>query len=213
MPNSIIIDPDSGVMSSLMNYLFKKLDIKIKTVMPYNHQLLQVEHGIKSLSAILTKHLMDLGQMQPKYLPLATLAYNTFNTPNLANCSPYELAFGKKLKVLLDLATNSDIKVLGTFKDYCNLLNKRLQYLHKLLQDFKSKRLTMINKDRSLFQYKSGDLVYIISLLMSQLQTSSRKVAIKCVGSLVVYKIIDPHNYLLMTLDGKYLEVYLNIRD
>ena len=26
------------------------------------------------------------------------------------------------------------------------------------------------------------------------------------VGSLVVYKIIDPHNYLLMTLDGKLLQ-------
>ena len=28
---------------------------------------------------------------------------------------------------------------------------------------------------------------------------------IKYVGPLVVYKIIDPHNYLLMTLDGKIL--------
>ena len=28
---------------------------------------------------------------------------------------------------------------------------------------------------------------------------------IKYVGSIVVYKIIDPHNYLLMTLDGKLL--------
>ena len=34
-------------MSSLMNYLFNKLDIKIKTVTPYNHQSLQAEHGIK----------------------------------------------------------------------------------------------------------------------------------------------------------------------
>ena len=65
-------------MSSLMNYLFKKLDIKIKTVAPYNHQLLQAEHEIKSLSAILTKHLMNLGEMWPKYLPFATFAYNTF---------------------------------------------------------------------------------------------------------------------------------------
>ena len=39
-------------MSLLMNYLFKKLNIKIKTVAPYNHQLLQVEHGIKSLSTV-----------------------------------------------------------------------------------------------------------------------------------------------------------------
>ena len=29
---------------------------------------------------------------------------------------------------------------------------------------------------------------------------------IKYVGPVVVYKIIDPHNYLLMTLDGKILQ-------
>ena len=97
------------------------------------------------------------------------------------------------------------MKVSGTFTDHYTLLNKRLLYLHKLLHDFKSKRLAMINMDRNFFQYNSGDLVYIISPLMSQVQTSSRKVAIKYVGALVVYKIIDPHNYLLMTLDGKIL--------
>ena len=76
-----------------MTYLFKKLDIKIKTVVPYNHLSLQAEHGIKSLSTILTKHLTSLGQMWPKYLPLATFTYNTFNTPKLANFSPYKLVF------------------------------------------------------------------------------------------------------------------------
>ena len=166
---------------------------------PYNHQLLQAEHGIKSLSTILTKQLTDLSQMWPKYLPLASLAYNNFNSPNLGNYSPYELVFSRKLKLLLDVETNPDIKVSGTCKDYYTLLNKRLQYLYKLLQDFKSKRLAVINKDRNLFQYNSGDLVYMISLLTSQLQTSSRKVSIKYVGPFVVYKIIDPHNYLLMT--------------
>ena len=67
----------------------------------------------------------NLGQMWPKYLPLATFAYNTFNTPNLANFSPYELLFGRKLKLLLNLETLPDIKVSGTYKDYYNLLNKR----------------------------------------------------------------------------------------
>ena len=89
IPNCIIMDQDSAFMSSLMNYLFSKFNIKIKTVAPYNHQSLQAEHGIKSLSTILTKHLTNLGQMWPKYLSLATFAYNTFNTPNLANYSPY----------------------------------------------------------------------------------------------------------------------------
>ena len=59
----------------------------------------------------------------------------------------------------------------------------------------------MINKDRENLQYKGGDLVYIISSFTSQLWTASQKVAIKYVGPVVVYKIIDPHNYLIMTLD------------
>ena len=90
IPNCIIMDQDSAFMSSLMNYLFCKFNIKIKTVAPYNHQLLQTEHRIKSLSTILTKHLTNLDYMWSKYLLLATFTYNTFNTPNLANYSPYE---------------------------------------------------------------------------------------------------------------------------
>ena len=71
----------------------------------------------------------------------------------------------------------------------------------------------MINKDRGFFQFKSGDLIYIISLLTSQLHTASCKVAIKYIGPVVIYKIIDPHNYLLMTLDGKILRgLYENKR-
>ena len=67
------------------------------------------------------------------------------------------------------------------------------------------KRLALINKDREDFQYNSRDLVYIILPLTSQLRITSRKVSIKYVGALVVYKLIDPHNYLLITLDGKLL--------
>ena len=151
------------------------------------------------------KHLTSLGQMWPKYLPLATFAYNTFNTSNLTNNSMFELVFGRKPKLILNLETMPDVKVSGTFKGYYNLLNKRLKYFHKSLQDFKSKRLAMINKDRRFFQYNSGDLVYIISPITSQLCTTSRKVMIKYVGPVVLYKIINAHNYLLMTLDGKTL--------
>ena len=156
-------------MSSLMNYLFNKFTITIKTVAPYNHQSLQAEHGIKSLSTILTKHLTNLGQMWLKYLLLATFTYSTFNSPNLANFSPYELVFGRKPKILLNLQSTPDIKVTCTFQEYFELLNNRLKYLHVILQNFKLKRLAMTNKDREFFQYNSEDLVHIISPLTSQL--------------------------------------------
>ena len=123
------MDQDSAFMSSLMNYLLSKINIKIRTVAPYNHQSLQAEHGIKSLSNILTKHLTNLGQMWPKYLSLATFAYNTFNTPNLGYYSPYELTFGRKLRPLINLDSIPDIKVSGTFREYYEVLNKRIKYL------------------------------------------------------------------------------------
>ena len=47
--------------------------------------------------------------------------------------------------------------------------------------------------------------MYLISPLTSQLRTASRNIMVKYIGPLVVYKIVDLHNYLLMTLDGKLL--------
>ena len=138
-PEYMIMDQDSTVMSTLMNYLFKRLGIKIKTVGPYNHQSLQAEHGIKSLSTILTKYLMGQGQNRNKHLCLATFAYKTFNTPNLCNHSVFELIYGRQPRILLDLETDPNIKVSGTYWDYCTLLNKRLHYLQNVLQNFQTK--------------------------------------------------------------------------
>ena len=138
-------------MSSLMNCLFNKFNITMKTAAPYNRQSLQAKHRIKSLSTILTKQLTNLGQMWLKYLSLAMFAYNTFNSPSIVNYSPYILLFGRKPKILINFETALGIKVSSTFKDYHTLLNKRLKYLHDLLHNFKAKRIAMINKDRDSF--------------------------------------------------------------
>ena len=92
-----------------------------------------------------------------------------------------------KPRSLLNLDSNPDIKVSGTFTEYYELLDKRLKYLHDILLDITSKRLAMINKNRALFQYKCRDFVYIISPLTSQLWTASHKVTIKYVGPVVIY--------------------------
>ena len=126
IPEYNVMDQDSAFMSLLMTYLQNKFNIKIRTVVPYNHQSLQAKHGIKSLSDILTKDLTNLGQMWPKYLSLATFIYNTFNTPN-------ELTFGRKPRPLINLDSNPDIKISETFKEYYEFLNKRIKYLQDIL--------------------------------------------------------------------------------
>ena len=66
IPKCEIMDQDSAFMSTIMNYLFKRLNIKVKTVVPYNHQSLQAEHGIKSLTLILHRQNKDrCGQIFP----------------------------------------------------------------------------------------------------------------------------------------------------
>ena len=102
-------------------------------------------------------------QMWPKYLPLPALTHNSFNSPNLANYSPYELTFGRKPKILIDIETDPDIKVSGNFTEYSKLLEKTIENLQNKSQQFKSKHLANC-KD---YQYNSGDLVYIISPLTS----------------------------------------------
>ena len=140
-------------------------------------------------------------------------AYNTFHSPNLGNYSPFELTLGKKPRILLNLETDPDTRISGIYKDYHTLLTKRLKYIQNTLQNFKAKCIALINKDREYFQCNPGDLVYLISPLTTQLRTNSRKVLIKYVGPLVIYKIIDPHNYLLMTMDGQLMRGLFEQKD
>ena len=60
----------------------------------------------------------------------------------------------------------------------------------------------MLNKETEFFQYKSETLVYIIMPLTSQCRSPSRKVSVKYVGPVIIYKIIDPKSLQLCTLDG-----------
>ena len=52
-PTHIVCDQDPAFTSSLMEAFVTQLNIKVILVSPTNHQLLQAEHGIKSLSGLL----------------------------------------------------------------------------------------------------------------------------------------------------------------
>ena len=67
----------------------------------------------------------------------------------------------RKPKILLDLETDPDIKISGTFTEYYTLLNKRLKYLQDILQQFESTHLVMMNKNHEDFLYNSRDLCHI----------------------------------------------------
>ena len=76
--------------------------------------------------------------------------------------------------MLLNTETNPEIRVSTNFKEYYELLNKRIKYLQDLLFNFKSRRLAMINQNNENLQYRGGELVYIMLPLTSQLRTNSK---------------------------------------
>ena len=56
-----------------------------------------------------------------------------FSTQHIGNYSPYELVFGRKPKLLLDLEMDPDIKVSVSYKEYYKRLEQRLKYFQKVL--------------------------------------------------------------------------------
>ena len=68
---------------------------------------MQAEHGIKSLSRLLVKHLSEAWSWH-SLLPYAMISYNAYSTPNLDSLSPYELVLGHKMKISHELETKPE---------------------------------------------------------------------------------------------------------
>ena len=208
VPMRIICDQDPAFMSSLCQWFFKAYGIQLVTVSPTNHKSLQAEHGIKSLSNILMKHLSGLGDDLHLYIRPAMLTYNTYNTPNLDNLSPFELALGRKPILVPKLENVPHIPITGTFAKAKQVLEKKLKYLRERLQKFRDNRLALQNKDKEFHGYTVGQIVYMYHPRGSLLQTASKKIKCEFVGPLAIYKCVSPNQFLLMSLDG-YLYPFL----
>ena len=184
-----------------MEAFVTQLNIKVILVSPTNHQSLQAEHGIKSLSGLLVKHLSKVWSWH-SVLPFSMVCYNGYSSPNLDGYSPYELVFGHKMTLSQDLEMKVDMVVSGTFRDYYEKLKKNLQYMGERLQKFRSQRLDLLNKDREYQAFEVGQIVYMYQARGSIIETGSRKIRCNYVGPLVIFKAIGPNQFLLMSLDG-----------
>ena len=160
------------------------------------------EHGIKSLANILMKHLTGLGDNWPSYCKPAMLSYNSYATPNLDNLSPFEIAIGRKATLAPKFEHKPRIPITGTHKEAKEKLQEKLAYFRKRLEDFRSNRMAIMNKDRQPHGFTVGQIVYMYNPGGGKLQTGSRKIQCHFVGPLAIYKCISPNQFLLMSLDG-----------
>ena len=198
-PTHLVCDQDPAFTLSLMEAFVTQFNIKVILVSPTNHQSLQAEHGIKSLSGLLVKHLSTVWSWH-SVLPYSMLCYNGYSSPNLNGYSPYELVFGHKMNLSHELEIKVDKVVSGTFKDYYEKL-KNLQYVGERLQKFRSQRLDLLSKDREYQAFEVGQIVYLYQARGSIVETGSRKIKCNYIGPLIIFKAVGPNQFLLMSLD------------
>ena len=195
-PTHIICDQNPAFTLSPMEAFVTQLIILVS---PTN-QSLQAEHGIKSLSGLLVKHLSTVWSWH-SMLPYSMLCYNGYSSPNLNGYIPYELVFGHKMTLSHELEIKVDTVVSGTFKDYYAKLKKNLQYMGERLQKFRSQRLDLLSKDREYQAFEVGQIVYMFQARGSVVETGSRKIRYNYIGPLVIFKAVGPNQFLLMSLD------------
>ena len=70
------------------------------------------------------------------------------------------------------------------------------------LQKFRSQGLDLLNKDREYQAFEVGQIVCMYQARGSVIETGSRKTKCNYIGPLVIFKAVDPNEFLLMSLDG-----------
>ena len=201
-PTHIMCDQDTSFSSSLMEAFTEKLNIRMIMVSTTNHKSLLAEHGIKSLSNLLVKHLSGLWSWY-NCLPYAMLCYNSYSTPNLDTYSPYELVFGHKMRLNPKLELEPQAVVTGHFHTYYEKLKKSLSYMRDRLQRFRSARTDLWNRNKVPHAFEAGQIVYLYQAKGTIVHTGSRKIACYFVGPLVIYKAVSPNQFILMSLSGQ----------
>ena len=169
---------------------------------------LLAEHGIKSLSTLLVKHLFEVW-LWSNCLPSTMLCCNSYNIPNLDGIGPYKIVFGHKAILSHDLEIKPDVILSGIFKTYYENLEGNLDCPCSRLQKFRSERKNLLNRYKQYHLFQVGQMVYIYKAKGTIINTGSRKKAYYFVGSLVINRAIGPNQILLMSLTGQIYPVLL----
>ena len=93
------------------------------------------------------------------------------------------------------------IPITGTHAKAKEQLQEKLAYFRKRLEDFRSNRMAIMNKDRKPHGFTVGQIVYMYNPSGGKLQAGSRKIQCHFVGPPAIYKCISPNQFLLMSLD------------
>ena len=189
------------------------LNCRLKVISPYNHGNSKVERQIKTVSDIIVKHLWDKGQMWPQFVTTAAYAMNTFASEALNGFSPFQLVFIHDPPDLTSFSFPKIDTIPVMYREYYNLLLAKAQMVGRLLLDWRTQQaLEFENRNQQFTKeeiFEDEQMVYLLALHSSALQTSTTKFQQDFIGPLFIDTALYKTHYRLkdansLLLDGTF---------
>ena len=179
------------------------LNCRFKVISPYNHGSSKCERQIRMISEIIMKHLWDKGQMWPLFTMTVAYAMITFASGALSGLSPFQLVF------LRDPFPKIDT-IPVKYREYYNLLLVRAQLVGNLLLEWRTKQAleyeSRAKKFRNDETFQDNQMVYLLALHASALQTNTTKFKQDFIGPLFIDTALDKTHYRLKDMTGLLLD-------
>ena len=184
------------------------LNCRLKVISSYNHGSSKCKRQIRTISEIIMKYLWDKGQMWPLFATTAAFAMNTFASEALIGFSPFQLVFLRDPPDLTSLSFPKIDTIPVKHREYYNLLLARAQLIGRLLLEWRTKQVLEYENRAKRYEetFKDNQMVYLLALHASALQTNSTKFKQDFIGPLFIDTALDKMHYRLEDVTGLLLD-------
>ena len=212
-PRKIICDEATEFSSAIIQAILCMLNCRLKVISPYNHGSSKCERQIQMISEIIMEHLWDKGQMWPLFIMTAAYTMNTFASEALSGLSPFQLVFLRDPHDLTSLSFPKIDTIPVKHREYYNLLLARAQLVGNLLLEWRTKQALEYESRAKKFGneeiFQDNQMVYLLALHASALQTNTTKFKQDFIGPLFIDTALNKTHYRLtdaigLLLDGMY---------
>ena len=156
------------------------------------------------------KHLWDKGQMWPLFTTTAAYAMNTFASEALSGLSPFQLVFLRDPPDLTSLSFPKIDTIPVKHREYYNLLLARAQLVGNMLLEWRTKQALEYKSKAKKFRneeiFQDNQMVYLLALHASALQTNTTKFKQDFIGPLFIDTALDKTHYRLKDVTGLLLD-------
>ena len=206
----IICDEATELSSAIIQAILCMLNCRLKVISPYNHGSSKCERQIRMISEIVMKHLWDKGQMWPLFTTTVAYAMNTFASEALSGLSPFQLVFLRDPPDLTSLSFPKIDTIPVKYREYYNLLLVRAQLVGNLLLEWRTKQALEYESRAKKFRneeiFQDNQMVYLLALHASALQTNTTKFKQDFIGPLFIDTALDKTHYRLKDVTGLLLD-------